>query len=124
MKDEEGFNAQTETYENLVQTGVIDPAKVVRSALQVERDLRKRLDDWRGLLKRQMPFTRQILSAHRVPFERRRSHVGRSAAGLGLDGPGAPRRISVAARRLIFKHDGQIPRRQREGLPSPNLAIR
>ena len=34
MKDEEGFNAQTETYENLVQTGVIDPAKVVRSALQ------------------------------------------------------------------------------------------
>ena len=34
MKDEEGFNAQTETYENLVQAGVIDPAKVVRSALQ------------------------------------------------------------------------------------------
>src|SRR6058998_1190925 len=34
MKDEEGFNAQTETYENLVQAGVIDPAKVVRCALQ------------------------------------------------------------------------------------------
>jgi chaperonin GroEL len=34
MQDEEGFNAQTETYENLVQAGVIDPAKVVRSALQ------------------------------------------------------------------------------------------
>jgi chaperonin GroEL len=34
MKDEEGFNAQTEQYENLVQAGVIDPAKVVRSALQ------------------------------------------------------------------------------------------
>ncbi len=34
MKDERGFNAQTETYENLVQAGVIDPAKVVRSALQ------------------------------------------------------------------------------------------
>jgi chaperonin GroEL len=34
MKDEEGFNAQTETYENLVQAGVIDPAKVVRSARQ------------------------------------------------------------------------------------------
>ncbi|MBO6690018.1 MAG: chaperonin GroEL [Henriciella sp.] len=29
-----GFNAQTETYENLLETGVIDPAKVVRSALQ------------------------------------------------------------------------------------------
>ena len=34
MKDEEGFNAQTDTYENLVKAGVIDPAKVVRSALQ------------------------------------------------------------------------------------------
>jgi chaperonin GroEL len=34
MKDDEGFNALTDTYENLVQAGVIDPAKVVRSALQ------------------------------------------------------------------------------------------
>ena len=34
MKGEEGFNAQTEHYENLVQAGVIDPTKVVRSALQ------------------------------------------------------------------------------------------
>jgi chaperonin GroEL len=34
MKDDEGFNAQTDQYENLVQAGVIDPAKVVRSALQ------------------------------------------------------------------------------------------
>jgi chaperonin GroEL len=34
MKTDEGFNAQTETYENLVEAGVIDPTKVVRSALQ------------------------------------------------------------------------------------------
>ena len=34
MHDDEGFNAQTERYENLVQAGVIDPTKVVRSALQ------------------------------------------------------------------------------------------
>jgi chaperonin GroEL len=34
MKGEEGFNALTETYENLVEAGVIDPTKVVRSALQ------------------------------------------------------------------------------------------
>jgi chaperonin GroEL len=34
MKEEEGFNALTEKYENLVSAGVIDPAKVVRSALQ------------------------------------------------------------------------------------------
>ena len=31
---EEGFNAQTEVYENLVNAGVIDPTKVVRTALQ------------------------------------------------------------------------------------------
>ena len=34
MKGDEGFNAQTERYENLVAAGVIDPTKVVRSALQ------------------------------------------------------------------------------------------
>jgi chaperonin GroEL len=34
MKGSEGFNAQTEQYEDLVKAGVIDPAKVVRSALQ------------------------------------------------------------------------------------------
>jgi chaperonin GroEL len=34
MNDEEGFNAQTERYENLVHAGVLDPTKVVRSALQ------------------------------------------------------------------------------------------
>jgi chaperonin GroEL len=34
MTGDEGFNAQTEQYENLVQAGVIDPTKVVRSALQ------------------------------------------------------------------------------------------
>jgi chaperonin GroEL len=34
MKAEEGFNALTDDYENLVEAGVIDPTKVVRSALQ------------------------------------------------------------------------------------------
>jgi chaperonin GroEL len=33
-KEEEGFNAATGKYENLVQAGVIDPTKVVRTALQ------------------------------------------------------------------------------------------
>jgi chaperonin GroEL len=33
-KDDFGFNAQTETYENLLAAGVIDPTKVVRFALQ------------------------------------------------------------------------------------------
>jgi chaperonin GroEL len=34
MKQDEGFNAATEVYEDLVKAGVIDPAKVVRTALQ------------------------------------------------------------------------------------------
>ena len=34
LKGDEGFNAQTDDYENLVEAGVIDPTKVVRSALQ------------------------------------------------------------------------------------------
>jgi chaperonin GroEL len=34
MKGDEGYNAQTDVYENLVEAGVIDPTKVVRSALQ------------------------------------------------------------------------------------------
>jgi chaperonin GroEL len=34
MAAEEGFNALTGTYENMVNAGVIDPTKVVRSALQ------------------------------------------------------------------------------------------
>ena len=34
MKQDEGFNAASETYEDLVKAGVIDPAKVVRNALQ------------------------------------------------------------------------------------------
>ncbi len=33
-KDDFGFNAATETYENLIAAGVIDPTKVVRYALQ------------------------------------------------------------------------------------------
>jgi len=34
MAFEEGFNALTDTYENLVHAGIIDPTKVVRTALQ------------------------------------------------------------------------------------------
>ena len=33
-KDNEGFNAQSEKYEDLIKAGVIDPTKVVRTALQ------------------------------------------------------------------------------------------
>jgi chaperonin GroEL len=34
LKGEEGYNAASDQYENLVSAGVIDPMKVVRTALQ------------------------------------------------------------------------------------------
>ena len=34
MGNEEGYNALTNTYENLLESGVIDPSKVLRVALQ------------------------------------------------------------------------------------------
>ena len=34
LEGDEGFNAQTDVYENLVEAGVIDPTKVVRFAVQ------------------------------------------------------------------------------------------
>ena len=34
QKGDDGFNAQDETYENLITAGIIDPTKVVRTALQ------------------------------------------------------------------------------------------
>jgi chaperonin GroEL len=33
-KDDFGFNAQTEQYENLIKSGVVDPTKVTRIALE------------------------------------------------------------------------------------------
>jgi chaperonin GroEL len=33
-KDDFGFNAQTEKYENLIKAGVLDPTKVTRTALE------------------------------------------------------------------------------------------
>jgi len=33
-KDDFGFNARTEVYENMLQSGVIDPTKVARVALE------------------------------------------------------------------------------------------
>ena len=52
MKDDEGFNALTDTYENLVKAGVIDPTKVVRSALQNASSIASLLLDDRSARRR------------------------------------------------------------------------
>jgi chaperonin GroEL len=58
LKDDEGFNAQTERYENLVQAGVIDPTKVVRSALQHAASIASLLLTTEAVIS-QMPETRR-----------------------------------------------------------------
>ena len=66
---DEGFNAQTETYENLVKAGVIDPTKVVRSALQNASSIASLL------------LTTEALIAE-IPEEKSAAPAG-GAAGMG-----------------------------------------
>ena len=54
MVGHQGFNAQTETFEDLVQAGVIDPAKVVRSALQNAASIASLLLTAEAVLSRQL----------------------------------------------------------------------
>ena len=53
----QGFNAQTDTFEDLVQAGVIDPAKVVRSALQNAASIASLLLTAEAILSRQLEET-------------------------------------------------------------------
>jgi chaperonin GroEL len=69
MKESEGFNALTDTYEDLVKAGVIDPAKVVRSALQNSSSIASLL------------LTTEALISE-IPEEKK------DAAGGGAGGPG------------------------------------
>ena len=50
----QGFNAQTETFEDLVQAGVINPAKAVRSALQNAASIASLLLTAEAVLSRQL----------------------------------------------------------------------
>jgi chaperonin GroEL len=54
MIGHQGFNAQTDTFEDLVQAGVIDPAKVVRSALQNAASIASLLLTAEAVLSRQL----------------------------------------------------------------------
>ena len=71
-KEEEGFNAQSETYENLIQAGVIDPTKVVRAALQNASSIASLL------------LTTEALVSE-IPEEKK---DGGMPAGGGMDGMG------------------------------------
>ena len=70
---DEGFNAATETYEDLVKAGVIDPAKVVRSALQNASSIASLL------------LTTEALVSE-IPEEKKESAGGHSHGGPGMGG--------------------------------------
>jgi len=71
--NDEGFNAATETYEDLVKAGVIDPAKVVRSALQNASSIASLL------------LTTEALVSE-IPEEKKEPAGGHSHGGPGMGG--------------------------------------
>jgi chaperonin GroEL len=73
MKQDEGFNAATEVYEDLVKAGVIDPAKVVRSALQNASSIASLL------------LTTEALVSE-IPEEKKEQAGGHSHGGPGMGG--------------------------------------
>src|SRR3954451_3216410 len=73
MKDTEGFNALTDTYEDLVKCGVIDPAKVVRSALQNSSSIASLL------------LTTEALISE-IPEEKKEAAGGMPGGGGGMGG--------------------------------------
>ena len=70
---DEGFNAATEVYEDLVKAGVIDPAKVVRSALQNASSIASLL------------LTTEALVSE-IPEEKKEAAGGHSHGGPGMGG--------------------------------------
>ena len=72
---EEGFNAQTEVYENLINAGVIDPTKVVRAALQNASSIASLL------------LTTEALVSE-IPEEKGAAGGGGMPPGGGMDGMG------------------------------------
>ena len=72
---EEGFNAQTEVYENLINAGVIDPTKVVRAALQNASSIASLL------------LTTEALVSE-LPEEKGAAGGGGMPGGGGMDGMG------------------------------------
>jgi chaperonin GroEL len=73
MKADEGYNAATDTYEDLVKAGVIDPAKVVRNALQNASSIASLL------------LTTEAIVAE-IPEEKKDSAGGGMPGGGGMGG--------------------------------------
>jgi chaperonin GroEL len=72
-KGDDGFNAATETFEDLVKAGVIDPAKVVRNALQNASSIASLL------------LTTEALVSE-IPEEKKEAAGGHGMPGGGMGG--------------------------------------
>jgi chaperonin GroEL len=72
-KGDDGYNAATDKYENLVSAGVIDPVKVVRTALQNASSIASLL------------LTTEALVSE-IPEEKKESAGGGMPGGGGMGG--------------------------------------
>ena len=94
-----GFDAQTEDYGDLMKLGIIDPTKVVRTALQDAASVA-------GLI---------VTTERRSPsFRRRKLRCSRRAQGWITEAPHLPRRVPRRARRWsIVQSLGIVVQRRR-----------
>ena len=107
MDDDFGFNALTDTYEDLVKAGVIDPTKVVRTALQNAASIASLLLTTEALVS-EIPEEKKEAAARRRP---RRRH--------GRDGTKAHGRADARLRRF----QGLSALRCRSPFLSPSVTI-
>jgi hypothetical protein len=108
-----GYNAQTEVYEDLVKSGVIDPTKVTRTALQNAASIAGLLLTTECLVV-EKEEEKQAPSAppggdcggdHRSRGDRPDSRVSGSGPGTPPPDPGGPRRVGAGS----FPGNLQIP---------------
>ena len=72
-KGDEGYNASSDKYENLVSAGVIDPVKVVRTALQNSSSIASLL------------LTTEALVSE-IPEDKKEAPMGGGHGGGGMGG--------------------------------------
>ena len=72
MKEKTGYNAETDTYEDLMKAGIMDPTKVVRLALQNAASVAS------------LMLTTQAMVAEK-PEEKKGMHPGAQGMGGEMD---------------------------------------
>ena len=112
---DEGFNAATDTYEDLVKAGVIDPAKVVRNALQNASSIASLLlttealvvRDSRGEEGRAGDAGRRRHGRHVLTPEGIRSQESGTSGGSAVSGFRVPRFVT----QVVSQPGGGLPHR-------------